>query len=123
MKKNDIILIVVILAITAGFFYVVQRNKNTGEPDWVVVTVGSAEYGRYELDKDAVYEIEAHEGHMNILEIKDGVADMTDANCSDQLCVYQKSISKQGEMIVCLPHEVIVSVEASEESTSDAVAN
>lgn len=123
MKKNDIILIVVILAIAAGFFFVIEKKKNASEPDWVVVSVGSTEYARYPLDKDATYEIEAHEGEVNILEIKDGVATMIEADCPDQICVNQKEISKQGEMIVCLPHQVIVEVEASEESTSDAVAN
>lgn len=123
MKKNDIILIVAILAIAAGFFFVVQRNRTASDPDWVVVTVGGTEFARYPLSKDGIYEIEAHEGEVNILEVKDGVATMTEANCSDQICVYQSSISKNGEMIVCLPHQVIVQIDASEESTRDAVAN
>lgn len=123
MKKNDIILVVVILAIAAGLLFMVQKNKNKTEPDWVVVNIGSSEYGRYPLDKDATYTIEAHDGEENVLEIKDGEAKMTEANCSDQICVYQKAISKNGEMIVCLPHQIIVTIEASEESANDSVSN
>lgn len=123
MKKNDIILIGIILAIAAGVLYFVQRNKNAVEPDYVVVSVAGEETARYPLNKDATYEIEAHEGEVNVLQIKDGVATMTEANCSDQICVYQADISKNGEMIVCLPHQVIVYIESSEESANDAVSN
>lgn len=123
MKKNDIILIVVILAIAAAIFALVQKNKTTEEPDWVVVTIGSVEYARYPLNEDATYEIKAHDGETNILQIIDGTATMIEANCSDQICVYQKAISQNGEMIVCLPHQVIVQIESNEDSSNDAVSN
>lgn len=124
MKKNDVILIVIILAIAAGLFFMIQKNKSKAEPDWVVVSVGgSTEYARYPLNKDATYELEVHEGELNILQVQNGVATMTEANCSDQICVYQKGISQNGEMIVCLPHQLIVTIESSTEKTNDSVAN
>ena len=123
MKKNDILLVGAILLIAAVLFFAVQYKRNSKEADWVVVSNGSTEYARYPLHKDGTYEIVAHEGEKNVLTIKDGVVNMIEANCSDQICVYQKEISKNGEMIVCLPHQIIVEIESGEESTSDAVAN
>lgn len=45
------------------------------------------------------------------MEIKDGYADCTEADCRDGLCVNQKKISKVNETIVCLPHKVIIEIE------------
>lgn len=123
MKKNDVVLIVVILAIAAGLFFMIQKNKSKAEPDWVVVSVGSNEYARYPLNKDETYELKVHEGEVNILQVKDGVATMIEANCSDQICVYQKGISQNGEMIICLPHQLIITIDSSIEKTNDSVAN
>ena len=53
--------------------------------------------------------------------IKNGKADMTEANCPDLLCVHQKAISHQGETIVCLPNKIVVSVAGGEESEIDTV--
>lgn len=123
MKKNDIILVISIAVVAIACFVWLRSNQSKQEPDWVVVSVGNQVYGKYPLNQDATYEIHAHDGEENILEIKDGIVTMKEANCSDRICVYQSDISKNGEMIVCLPHQVIVVIEASEETEKDAVAN
>ena len=58
----------------------------------------------------------------NVLTIRDGRADMTEADCPDKLCVHQKAISKNHEMIVCLPNKVVVEVTGSEENGFDSIA-
>lgn len=123
MKKNDIILIVVVLAIAAGLLFVVQKNKTQADSGYISVSVAGTETERYPLDKDGVYEIEAHDGDKNVLTVKDGEARMTEANCADQVCVYQSAISKNGDMIICLPHQLIISVVSKEEKTNDGVSN
>lgn len=42
--------------------------------------------------------------------IRDGKADMKEADCPDKLCVHQKAISAENESIVCLPDRVVVTV-------------
>lgn len=62
--------------------------------------------------------------HENVLEIKDGHASITRADCPDKLCVYQKKISKKGETLVCLPHKVLVSVISSDKNSDiDSIAH
>lgn len=75
--------------------------------------------GVYSLAEDRVIEI--NDG-TNILKIRNGTADMAKANCPDKLCVNQRAISKNGESIICLPNEVVVTVDSSENSEFDAVA-
>lgn len=121
MKKNDIKLIITVLVIAAGIFAFWQWKQNKSEPDWVVVTIEGNEYARYPLNQDATYTIEPHTGEENVLVIQDGNVEIKDANCSDRICIYQGKISKNGELIVCLPHGLIVQVESSEESVNDSV--
>ena len=58
----------------------------------------------------------------NLLVIKDGKADVTEADCPDKLCVHQKAISKTNETIVCLPNKVVVQVIGAGESELDSIA-
>ena len=44
----------------------------------------------------------------NVIVIKDG-KEMN--NCQDELCVKSHKISRDGEMIVCLPHKLYVKIE------------
>ena len=59
----------------------------------------------------------------NVLQIKNGKADMVSADCPDQLCVNQKAISKNKESIICLPNKIIVEVDSHQNSQYDAVSN
>ena len=76
--------------------------------------------GTYMLSKDQEISIN---GGTNILTIKDGKADMKEADCPDQLCVHQKAISKNHESIICLPHKVVVEVESAESGKLDGISN
>ena len=79
VKKFDIILIVVV-AIIAGALYFsgILRPKEEGQK--AIVYVDGKVYVEADLDIDNKYDIESN-GHHNILEIKDGYANMIDADC------------------------------------------
>ena len=105
--KFDLILVAVCLFVSLAVFLAVTLLKKPGAT--VVVTVGGEEYGRYSLFENREEIINTKNGK-NILIIKDGKADMTDATCPDGLCVRQRAVSKNGETIVCLPNKVTVTV-------------
>lgn len=108
MKKMDFLLIAVILLAAAGLYFS-GLLRPTKEGGFALVNVDGKEYKRFPLDTDAKYEI-IENGQKNVLEIRDGHADMTDASCKDKLCVKQKTISLLGETIVCLPNRVVIEV-------------
>ena len=43
------------------------------------------------------------------------------ADCPDQICVNHRPVSRNGESIICLPNEVVVSVKGGEEAELDGV--
>ena len=55
-------------------------------------------------------------GDSNTFCIKDQKVTMTHASCPDQICVRTKGISKTGESIVCLPHQVVLSITSTQTS-------
>ena len=58
----------------------------------------------------------------NRLEIRGGYAQMVWADCPDQVCVNHRSINRDGESIICLPNQVVVSIENGEASDVDGIA-
>ncbi len=47
---------------------------------------------------------------INLLEIKDGHVWISEANCPNQDCVKKGTISRNGELLVCLPHRLTISI-------------
>ncbi|MCI9217661.1 NusG domain II-containing protein [Lachnospiraceae bacterium 42-17] len=119
IKKNDILLIFIVLAV-AGLAYFLHSVIGAGGAGSVTVKVNGVIEGVYNLGEDQ--EIVINEG-TNYLVIKNGKADMTKADCPDKLCVNQKAVSKKHESIICLPNKVIVEVNSGEKGEYDAVAN
>ena len=121
MKKNDLILIgAVLLLAVLVFGWSSSKKQEAGGT--AVVYVDTEEIGSYSLEEDGEYVIETEQGE-NVLVIKDGTADITEADCPDKLCVKQRKISKNGETLVCLPHKVVVEIKSSQESELDGVTN
>jgi len=123
MKKNDVILIALLLVVallTAGGMRIRQMN-NTKDTANVVVTIDGEVYGTYPLSEDRTERIELPDGSYNILIISDGCADVSEASCPDQICVKHNHIRYSKESIVCLPNKVVVTVEGGKENEIDGV--
>lgn len=120
-KKDLIVLLVVaavIVVIACCFFF-----RKDAEGGMAVVTVDGKEYGRYPLSKEQEIPIVIDGEETNLLIIKDGKADVTEADCPDQICVNQKPVSKEHETIVCLPNKVVVEILGGETADLDTIAN
>ena len=123
-KKNDILLIgaILILALAAYVGVSLFQSANTHNPEAVVLIDGK-EYGRFSLDSEVIERIELSDGSYNVLEIKDGKADVTEASCPDGICVDHRAVSKQNQSITCLPNKLVVEIRNGEDSEIDAITN
>ncbi|MBQ5357117.1 MAG: NusG domain II-containing protein [Oscillospiraceae bacterium] len=118
--RNDIILGVAVIIAAAGIWLGSEFLKENG--DFAVVTVNGSETARYSLSEDAEIRLESENGGFNILVIKNGKADITEASCPDHVCVDQRAISKTGEAITCLPNKTVITVDGEEEAEIDFVS-
>ena len=106
----DLIIIVLIVIICAGVLFW-QRHKSPG----ITVQIFSDNQlvNELPLNKDAYYTVSIELG-TNTIVIENGRAFVIDADCPDKLCEKQSAISLPGEMIICLPHKLIVEVHDGE---------
>ena len=119
MKKGDPVLIGgAILA--AAVIYVLTRYCY-GEGAFVTIAVDGVTQYRLPLSEDRVLNLRGI-GGSNTVVIEGGCCRVSEADCPDRLCVDQGGIHRQGEMIVCLPHRVVISVAGGGGSEVDAVS-
>ncbi|MCM1273371.1 MAG: NusG domain II-containing protein [Clostridium sp.] len=107
--KSDFILIAIVLVIGFTALLIQRVMQKTGRT--VAVILSGNEIERFSLDADMEYKIELKDGGgYNILVIKDGEAYVSEATCSEQICVKHNAISSTGETIVCLPHKLTIEI-------------
>ncbi len=110
MKKKDGILILIVLII-AAIFFLWNQKKAALDGERVVITVDGKQYGIYNLKENNEIEISSKYGY-NKLIIKNGEAFMEQADCNDHYCETMGKIKRNGESIICLPHKVVIEIEA-----------
>ena len=125
MKKTDLALILSVLAI-AGFFYALYYFTRAGGTR-VDIFIGGELYNSVALNgQSAEFLIDTGCGFNAVSIFSDengnGVA-VSDADCPGRDCVRAGKITKRGQTIICLPHRLLVRIEADAgEGEVDAVA-
>lgn len=120
MKRNDGILLGVILLLAALLAGAGHLAGQAEEGTTVVVSINGKEYGTYALSENQMVELPGELGK-NKLMISDGVVWMETAVCPDQYCVKQGKISRVGEQIVCLPNKILVELTGEEPDSLDTI--
>lgn len=120
MKKSDLLIIIAVI-ILAGSFYVMNSlmNQKSDEMTVEVYAFDELVYSNVLNDKtNDVFILDNEVGYNKII-IDEGIVTMTEADCRDQICVLSRSISRPGEVIVCLPHQVIIQINSPSPDNGD----
>lgn len=118
--KREIILLAVIFTAVC-MLYLVNLFRYSAPAATVEISVIDADSNKtvvktFPLSEDTEYTIvtePASEGApegTNHLIIKNGEAWISTANCPNHDCVKKGKISRNGEMLVCIPHRLTVSI-------------
>ncbi len=118
-RRNDLLLVFLVAGLAAAVWLFRQAGRDAGNAHVIVKVDGRTE-GIYDLNEDQT--ISVNHGS-NTLVIRDGQADMTDADCPDKLCVKHRPIRYRHENIICLPNRIVVEVESDSDAQLDAVTN
>lgn len=119
LKPLDIVVIVVLLAIALGSstaaFINSHRNFNK---KYVEIEVKGKLYKKLPLDNSSNERITVDTDlGKNVIEISNGKVRISDADCRDQICIKDGSINKPGDILVCLPHKVVVQIKGENSDT------
>ncbi len=112
MKKRDLILIGIVLAVALIALAIVQLFKEDGA--YVCVRINGVEVATYSLSVDGEYPLN---GGTNVLKIQNGEAWMIEADCPTRgqtRCTAQGKISKTTESITCEPNKLTVVVRSGQ---------
>lgn len=120
MTKADVLLGVAFLVVGALCFVglLILNQQPAGQLE---VKVAGETKAIYLISEDR--EVTLEEIGENTFEIKDGVVEMVHADCPDQYCVHHRPISKNGESIICLPNQVVITIRGGEEQVVDGTTN
>lgn len=110
LNNSDLRLIIILLLFIILMLLVSRIMLTQGSSGYALVTKDNKELIRLPLDTDATYPIEGTNSEYNLLHIENGSAYITDASCPDKICEKKGHISHTGEMIVCLPNKVVISI-------------
>lgn len=119
----DVVLIVLIISGASWFLLFSNLGLNwhlspAALPGKVLVFQGGDLIHQAEAGKDAEFTIA---GGRMVIEIKNGAVRVKESNCPGQICVDTGFISRSGQIITCVPHQVIIDIKSSKEAFLDAV--
>lgn len=123
MKRNDLIIIIGILAI-AGLIYGFNKYKvnSMDKSDlYIEIYVNAKLYERVPVGEEHEFIIETEKG-INVIKTHNNGVEMVEASCPDQVCVQTGLITKPGSTIVCLPNEVYIEIVGDTEDGLDAIS-
>lgn len=123
MRKNDFWLILVLLVLAAGSWFLF-RSDSTARDKVLVVRKDQQVLQRIELKKvtsETKLIVPVEHGEMIIAYDREG-GRVLSSPCPDQVCVHQGKITRSGQTIACVPEKVLVTITtAAKENDHDAI--
>lgn len=118
MKNRTTWLLAGGLLLLFGAGYLVQQLLLPDTGDYAVLQVNGETVKRLKLSEDTQFLVGDREGAYNLVQIKEGQVSVTEANCPDEICVKTGAKQRPGEIIACLPHGLVISIEGQTPDTS-----
>lgn len=119
MKKFDLYLASAMLLFALAWFFINSIFSSKGEK--VLIFKDNAIIDTISLSDEGIHSINDGDNILMTFEIKDSSVNVISADCPDKLCVHQKAISNNSEMIVCLPNKIVLEID--EDASSDPDQN
>ncbi len=117
MTKGDKILIVIVVIVSLLSLGFSKTSLNNYTDKYVSIQVNGKEYKKVIFDNSVIGKeipINTEFGY-NLVQIGDGEVRVLEASCPDKIDVLQGTISKPGEMIVCLPNRLVIEIKGTNE--------
>lgn len=116
-KKWDIIIIVVLICLSfiPELIFGVMMGKDYNGT-YAEITLDEKPYKKILLSEHRGEEqinVKTEYGY-NIIEIKDNSVAIIESDCPDKTCIKSGFITKPGQLLVCLPHKLMVEIKSND---------
>ena len=109
VKKADIVLFILLIAIAAGGIFAMSGAGASG--DTAVVRLGGSVARRVDLGVDQTFWVGDVE-----LTVKDGAIAFIESDCPGKECIHAGWLKNPGSSAACLPNHVSVTIEGTANS-------
>lgn len=113
-------IVIALVLLLAGLIMVFLARGQQGDVLYAEIYFDGALIRRVELEAGKAQEIELDAG--NTIAIDGLSASISHATCDDQVCVRTGTLTRAGQSAVCLPHRVVLKLQA-EDNEVDAVVS
>lgn len=128
MKKMDVIIIAVLLAISfiPEIVFGIRGGRSLNNT-YAEITISGKHYKTVPLSShkgEDSFVIKDKFGKNTVI-VRDNSIAIIDADCPDKVCIQPGFISKPGDSIVCLPHQLMIEIKgkAEDEDQLDKVSH
>ncbi len=123
LKPWDFILIITlfICSFLPLILFTINQNQlsHTETVNTAIISVNGEKIKSFTLNDPAQklsYRYKNSDGEYNLIIVKGNKIRISDADCTDQLCVRMGWISNAGDTIVCLPHKLSIEIISSDKN-------
>lgn len=116
INKRDAVIVGVISALAVVGIVLPRFFQSGGS---AVICCDNKQIAVISLEKDSVCSFPEAEGM--VFSVSDGAISVTQSSCGDHTCVRTGEISGKGQVIVCVPNKVTVTIKSDEQNDLDVV--
>lgn len=122
MKKNDFIIVLLVLVV-GSVFLLFNNLKSSGKENLVAeIQINGEHYKTVDLTEEKqLIDIESKYGH-NIVQISNNGVEMIESDCPNHVCEETGFIHKPNQMIVCLPNRLSVEIKGFKKVDIDGIS-
>ncbi len=118
LTKGDKILASFLILLSLFSFTILKAVNQPGQI--AVIKVENLQKFSKNLNRDEKFNTSGHIGETSI-EIVNKAIRVVSSDCPQKLCVRQGSITHTGEIIVCVPNKLTISIEGKRKNKFDAI--
>lgn len=119
-KKKNIILFGGLLLLIGAAFLIRGVLYSGREAHIEIVCENEVRY-TFDMDETKIIRVEHPDGSYNVVCIEHGTVRVEDADCDNHDCIKQGRISKVGQSVICLPHQMVIRIVGTQDGEYDAV--
>ena len=109
-KRQRIFRIILIILLAVCGIWIAISRLSVSEGSYVVIKVDGRIIRQLPLAEDTVVMIDGKNNISLKVIVDKGSIFVEHSDCPDKICVHQGSIKNPGEVIVCMPHRVVITV-------------
>lgn len=117
MKKGDFVVVLLLLISSIIFLFFLSNTSNNNHNIYASIQLDGKEIRRVDFNSNEIGEkirIDSKYGY-NILEVGDKKIRSIESDCKEKIHIKQGWISKPGQVLVCLPHKLVVEIKTDDE--------